>query len=149
MTENEIKLNLARHRIAAAALQWVGTPFFPHMGKRGIGADCVWFALGVYQDAGIIPPGIVLPKYSLDGGSHRRSSLVLDYMHTCPWLIREESPALGSIITFQFGRVPHHVGIMVDEVRFLHSVRSYGVIEGSLEDSTFKDKLTSSWRPKV
>jgi cell wall-associated NlpC family hydrolase len=140
--------NLARHRVAAEALLWKGTPFFPHMARRGVGADCVHFVLAVYKEAGVAPLETVLPKYTLDGGLHLARSLVLDWLATCPFVERETVPREGSVITFQFGRVPHHVGVVVDRGRFLHSVRGRGVVEGDLQDSTFRDKLTSSWKPK-
>lgn len=145
----QVAENLARHRVAAAALLWRGTPFFPKMAKRGEGADCVHFALAVYEEAGVAPYGTKLPAYTLDGGLHRARSIVLDWLASCPFVEKEEgSPREGSVITFQFGRVPHHVGIMVDRDRFLHAVRGYGVTEGNLRDSTFRDKLTSTWKPK-
>ena len=144
MTERE-----ARIAIATKAQEWIGTPFFPKMGRKGIGADCVHFVLGVFKEAGIAPPEMALPHYTLDGGLHRARSLVIDWLSECPCVLKEDAPSTGSVVTFQFGRVPHHVGIMIDSFRFLHSIRNYGVTESSIDDSTFKDKFTSSWKPNV
>jgi cell wall-associated NlpC family hydrolase len=149
MTEREIASNLARHRLADCAIQWRGTPFFPKMAKRGIGADCVHFVLAVYKEAEVAPLSATLPAYTLDGGLHRARSLVLEWLAACPYVAREETPRTGSVITFRYGRVPHHVGLMVDDHLFLHAVRGYGVTEGDLRDATFKDKLTSSWGPNL
>jgi cell wall-associated NlpC family hydrolase len=140
---------LTGQRVANEAERWLGTPFFPRMAKPGVGADCVQLALAVYKDAGVLPVTATLPSYNLDGGNHRRTSLVLEWLSTCPHLVPEDRPSVGSLLVYRLGRVEHHVGIMVDGRRLVHAVRGYGVIHGEVNDTLFRDGFAGSWGPAV
>lgn len=145
MTEYE-----ARERLAAVARSWIGTPFFPGQAVKGVGADCVQFALAVYKEAGIAPADMKLPAYDLGGGDHLVFSIVLTWLKTCPYVALEsDMPGMGSLITLRVGRVDHHVGIMVAKRKFVHAIRKYGVVEMDIADSTWAEKLKSSWRPVI
>jgi cell wall-associated NlpC family hydrolase len=145
---SDLGATLVRRVVATEATRWLGTPFFPRMAKLGVGADCVQLALAVYKEARVLPPVAELPKgYSLDGGNHRRTSLVLEWLASCPYLAPEGRPVIGSLVVYRLGRVPHHVGIVVDERRFIHAVRGYGVIHGDLRDTLFKEGYAGSWGP--
>jgi cell wall-associated NlpC family hydrolase len=140
-----------RQKIVKVARSWVGTPFFPHTAKKGVGADCVHFALEVYKEAGAVPQDTSLPEgYSLGGGDHLERSLVVSWLSSCKWVAPEDGwPQPGSVVTFQFGRVAHHVAIVTDGNLFVHAVRDYGVIELNLKDPTWTKRLRSSWKPRV
>lgn len=51
MTEME-----SRKAITDEALSWVGTPYHDWAGIKGVGVDCAFFPLRVYQEAGFIDP---------------------------------------------------------------------------------------------
>ncbi len=139
-----------RNDASKIAKQWLGTPFYPRMAKRGVGADCVHLALAVYKEAGIIPSHVTLPEYTLDQGDHLYVSLVVNWLSTSPYFEPEsEMPRAGSLITMKIGRVIHHVGIMVGDTQFVQAIRNYGVVQLDLRDSTWMKKLRSSWKPKV
>lgn len=135
--------------IAKVAKEWVGTPFFPYMAKKGVGADCVHLALAIYQEAGVVPAWESLPRYHLDGGEHLDKSIVIQWLESHPYMIWVESPEIGDLITLQYGRVIHHVGVMVGERMFVQCIRKYGVIESDLRDPTWSQRVQSVWRPKV
>jgi cell wall-associated NlpC family hydrolase len=137
-----------REQLSAIARTWLGTPFYPHMAKRGIGADCVQLVMAIYKEAGLIPEGETLPKYSLQGGEHLNESIVLKWLSTCGYVQPEQTPGPGSVITFRIGKVDHHVAIMISDTKFIHSARRFGVIEGDLRDPTFAKRLQTCWGPK-
>lgn len=148
MAAREVRIeSTIRSEISAVAKKWIGTPFFPHMAKRGIGADCVQLAAAVYQEAGVLPNEIELPKYHLSAGDHINSSVVIDWLLKSEWFQPEAAPETGSLITFQIGRVEHHVGVMTTANTFVHAVRRLGVVEGDLRDPAFARRLRSSWGP--
>ena len=137
-------------RVAEVARSWIGTPFYPHAAKKGVGADCVQLALEIYIEAGVLPAGTTLPKYSLDAGDHRDESMVIQWLSASPDFEPEsEHPTLGSLITLNVGRVVHHVGIMTGATLFVQSIRRYGVVERDLRDSTWSSRLRGSWKPKA
>jgi cell wall-associated NlpC family hydrolase len=144
-----VTLQTARELIASIALEWIGTPFFPHQAIKQVGADCVHLGLVVYQEAGIMPVETCLPTYNLAGGSHLKRSIVLKWLGDCPFVEPDDAPNLGDVITLQVGRVDHHVGIMVAENQFVHSIRTLGVIKSDLRDTTWKKRLRTFWKPKV
>lgn len=137
-----------RAKIAKEARSWIGTPFYPHTAKKGVGADCVHFVLAVYQAAGAAPAGIALPSYELGGGDHLRQSIVVSWLSQCPYVEPESGwPGLGSVVAFRFGKVEHHVGIVSGDGLFIHALRTYGVMEVSLRDPTWSKRMRGSWGP--
>lgn len=134
--------------VARIGRSWIGTPFYPHMAKKGIGADCVHLALEIYKEAGVLPKDLELPEYSLDGGAHLVDSLVVQ------WLARSDlfeivsrHPEQGELITLKVGKVVHHVGIMVSSSTFVQSIRNAGVVERDLRDPTWSNRLRGCWKP--
>lgn len=137
-------------RIIEEARSWIGTPFYPHVAIKGVGADCVTFALRVFQSAGAIPESQALPEYSLDGGSHLQESAVTNWLAATGYFHKvQTAPGIGDVITFKVGRVDHHVGIVVAKTKFVHCIRRYGVVESDLRDETWSSRLKSIWRPFI
>lgn len=134
--------------IPEIARSWLGTPFYPHQARKGIGTDCVHLALAIYKEAGVIPPEVALPRYRLDGGYHLQSSTVLNWIESAPYFERVQAPQPGDLITLEMGRVVHHVGVMVTESKFVQAIRRYGVVESDLNDSTWGERVRSVWRVK-
>lgn len=144
-------------KIAQIARTWLGTPFFPHMAQRGVGCDCVQLARAIYVEAGHAPDSVTFPPYSLDGGNHLNKSIVVSFLEecglfSCAWdhkidVAISPSSQPGDLLTFQIGRVPHHVGIAVGGGKFINSIRGYGVIECDITDATWGSRLRSVWRP--
>ena len=113
----------------------------------GAGVDCVHFALEVYREAGI-PITDTFGSYTLDGGSHRSSSHVIEWLneskHFKPWF---EPAEIGDLLAFKVGGVEHHVGVMVTSSTFVHAIKNHGVIESNTADSTWAKRLTAVYRP--
>lgn len=135
-------------RVIAEARSWLGTPFYPHMAQKKVGADCVHLALAIYKACKVLPADVELPDYSLGNSDHLDRSIVIHWLASSRWFAPHDGmPEPGMLITLKVGRVEHHVGISVGPGKFVHSVRNYGVIESDLRDSTWKDRLRSVWRP--
>lgn len=54
----------SRELIVKEALTWCRTPYHDHSGIKGVGVDCAYLPLKVYQAVGKIPLDFVVPKYS-------------------------------------------------------------------------------------
>lgn len=138
---------LERMIVADIAAKWIGTPFYPHMAKRGIGADCVHMALEIFKESGLIPKDTTLPSYRLDSGDHLDSSIVLKWLESSGLMEKVEDMQPGGLVVLKVGRVEHHVGVAISSFKFVQAIRRYGVIESDLRDSTWAQRIRSYWEP--
>lgn len=150
------------------ARSWLRTPFRDHCAMKGIGADCVGFAHGVYVAVGAIEP-IKFPTYALDEGSHsaqsklekviidsgmfaevwhRGSGGVVAAVSGRPSGAVDDLPPLmhGDLLGFHLGKSVHHCGILLGAPHFVHAIQNYGVIESMITDPTYRRVLVSVWR---
>ena len=135
-------------RVTKVARSWVGTPFYPHCCKKGVGVDCVHLALAVYKEAGVLPDDLELPHYTLDGGEHLHDSLVVQWLARSPlFVVSSEMPCEGELLVIRYARVEHHVGVMTEGTKFVQAVRHGGVVERDMRDSTWSSRLRGCWRP--
>jgi len=136
-------------RLIQVARRWLGTPFVPHACIPGAGVDCVQLVAAIYWETGAVD-GRQLPDYTMDGGEHRISSQVLEWLETSTRFVRlapGDPVQVGDIACFRMGRVPHHVGLILQPPIFIHAMRNYGVIESRLDDPTFAKRLMAVYRP--
>ncbi len=135
--------------LSEAAGRWLGTPFHPHAGLPQVGVDCVHLLAAVYKETGALD-GWEFPAYTMDGGDHRATSLVLEWLDRHARFERVpagETVQPGDLLCFRLGRVPHHVGLLIAGNRFIHAMRNYGVIESQLDDPTFAERFVAAYRP--
>ncbi|MEX0778832.1 MAG: NlpC/P60 family protein [Balneolales bacterium] len=115
-------------KLADSYHEWKGTPYIlGGAGKNGI--DCSAFVQIVMDDQF----GIELPRVTTDQiRSGRR--------------IRKGRAATGDLVFFQTGRRTLHVGIMIDQNRFMHASTSQGVTISSINQSYWSDKYIRARR---
>lgn len=141
-----------RAALVATASHWFGTPFHPHAAIQRGGVDCVWLAARIYIECGAIAE-FNPPPYTMDGGSHNELSQVLAWLNQSNRFLQvlESGVKLkleaGDLLCFRMGRVEHHVGVVLTESTFIHSVRVHGVTESHLNDSTWHKRLAAVYRP--
>jgi cell wall-associated NlpC family hydrolase len=90
------------------------------------------------------------PDYTMDGGEHRNSSQVIEWLEASGRFERlapGTEPQTGDLACFRMGRVPHHVGLVLLPPIFIHAMRNYGVIESRLDDPTYAKRLMAVYRP--
>ena len=136
-------------RLVQVARRWLGTPFIPHACIPGAGVDCVQLVGAIYWETGAIDDPR-FPDYTMDGGEHRISSQVLEWLEASTRFERLTPGAAvqtGDLACFRMGRVPHHVGLVLQPPLFIHAMRNYGVIESRLDDPTFAKRLMAVYRP--
>lgn len=101
-------------RIVEEALTWLDTPYKYAGAEKGVGTDCSGMVLRVYEDV----TGIKIP---------RNSALQAEFCDS----IDAGSIQFGDLAFFATGNDPNrisHVGIMIDNNRFIHSSTSKGVL---------------------
>lgn len=109
-----VKASPLQHDIADAAISWIGTPYAYAKSDKGVGTDCSGLVLKVYEEIA----GVKLP---------RNSAKQAEY---CQELMPDEVE-IGDLVFFATVSDPDkisHVGIMIDNVNFVHSSTKKGVV---------------------
>jgi cell wall-associated NlpC family hydrolase len=107
--------------------EWQGTPYrLGGQSKRGI--DCSGFVQLTYQSK----LGIPLPRTT-----EQQATLGLE--------IHQEQLHTGDLIFFKINRYTRHVGIYLDNNRFLHASKSSGVMISELDSAYWQ---SAYWKSK-
>ena len=127
--------------VVEAARGWIGTPYHDQASLRGVGADCLGLARGVWREV-VGPEPSPVPPYSRDWGEvGSREVLVagaLRWMEEVPL----EAAGAGHLLLFRMrsGAIAKHCGIISGPHHFIHSYDRLGVIE---------ERLTDAWRRRA
>lgn len=118
------KLKGTEKRIVEEALSWQGTPYKYAGFHKGKGTDCSGMVLSVYENVA----GIKLPRNSRKQAEFCKK-------------IGKGAVRPGDLVFFATGKDPaviSHVGIMVDDDRFVHASTKKGVIVSELSTPYYK-----------
>lgn len=113
-----------RRKIVEEALKWKGTPYAYARAERGVATDCSGLVMTVYEKVA----GIKLP---------RNSAQQRDFCNP----VRSRDVKMGDLVFFATGKDPDkvsHVGIMVDDVNFVHASASKGVVVSNATASYYQ-----------
>ena len=136
-----------RSAVAAEALSWLGTGYHHHGRIKHVGVDCLMLLAEVYERAGVVPhidPG----DYRTDWHLHRGEELYLAGLerYTRP----VQTPALGDIVLFKFGRCYSHSGIVVQaghDPTVVHAYLKLGVIPSRLSEAPLFGRPMRAFSP--
>lgn len=145
--------------LQVVAMSWVGTRFFAHGKLKGAGVDCVHLCAEIYRECGLWR-NYEFPRYTIDGGHHAGTSKIIEWVERSGRFHRDfcvgpdarlNSARVrpGDLLCFKIGRVEWHVGLQVDETKFIHCWQKTGVILSLLADSTYFSRITAFYRPLV
>ncbi len=102
-----------RKRIVDEAYTWIGTPYSYARAEKGIATDCSGMVFQIYDKIA----GIKLPRNSARQAEFCKS-------------IRKKDVTSGDLVFFATGSNKNrisHVGIMIDDNKFIHASSSKGV----------------------
>ena len=140
LKENFDYLPPIRQAIIKEALSWRFTPYSDHNGVKGVGCDCAYFPLRVFQAVGLIDKNYSIPYYSPQQWLNSKSQI--DKMHLrvedttyldivkslfCEISLTEALP--GDLMLTQVVASWTHGAIIIRWPRVMHSVVGYGVID--------------------
>lgn len=119
------------------ALTWIGTPFrnCADVKGRAGGIDCAMLAVRSLIHSGRLEPFDPRP-YSPHWFMHRSEEKLLGWIES-KLGPRIETPQLGDLVVWQFGRCFSHVGILINprEVMHAYAVAGCALISRLSEDS--------------
>lgn len=126
------------HKIACAALKWLGTPHVNGAKVKGRGVDCGMLLIAALEDSGTIKPGdIPVAPYSNEWHLHRSEEWFLRYVRK--YCRQVDSMQEGDFLLYQFGRCISHGGVYLGGGKIAHAVVGQGVILSSIDDVMFID----------
>lgn len=111
---SDFTLSKSDSKIVKEAAAWLGTPYGYGKAEKGKACDCSGMVMSVYEKV----TGIKLP---------RNSAQQQDFCKK----LKEKDVQVGDLCFFATGKDPDktsHVGIMVDEINFIHASTSKGVV---------------------
>ena len=118
------KVDEISNLIAEEALTWIGTPYAYGASTKGKATDCSGMVLVVYKQIA----NINMP---------RNSAKQADFCHD----LKENEVSVGDLVFFATGKDKNqisHVGIMLDNIRFVHASASKGVIVSDMSTPYYR-----------
>ena len=115
-----------RQRIVEEARSWLGTPYHHQAMVKGAGVDCAMILVAVYRAVGLIPAGFDPRPYPQDWHLHRDAERYLG--NITRFCCEVESPQVGGIAVWRFGRTFSHGGICIGGNQVIHSYIGRGVV---------------------
>jgi cell wall-associated NlpC family hydrolase len=125
-----------REQIVRAAELWLGTPYHHAARCYGAGVDCINLLCAVYETAGLTPH-IELPFYPADWMLHRGEEL---FMSGVGHLLHQvQTPRMGDIAIFRYGRCYSHGAIVTAWPGLIHAFAGLGVVRGDARNHPLLD----------
>lgn len=136
---------------------WAGTKFFPGTGRatKGVVADCVSFARGVYCNLGAMEHVDFPEGYKAFHGGIPMLRVLVDTIDSIPNLlcvwnsgVEVDPPDLapGDLLVGSSGRAHHHVAIYAGGRVLWHCIQHVGVTQGNSRDPMFAKHLIRVYR---
>ena len=120
--------------LLAAVNQWIGTPYrLGGLSKQAV--DCSGFTMNIYSQAF----NMSIPRTS-DGQYYKYGKSAVD----------DHARKEGDLVyfnTLRNGKPVSHVGIWLDEKRFVHASSSKGVIIANINDTYYRTRYVGANRP--
>ena len=110
--------------VIAEARTWLGTPYHSHGRVKGAGVDCATLLCEVFEAVGVVPhvdPGAYAPDWHL----HRNEEQYVGWLQRYGREV--ETPNVGDVIVWKFGRCFSHGAILCPDNMIIHSYLGQGV----------------------
>jgi cell wall-associated NlpC family hydrolase len=142
---NEERINA----LEAEAATWVGTPFAANSSAKGLGVSCHTLAGALYAAVGW--GDILIPQVAMSHARFGENSLADPFFKAMAerftQLPHDSEILPGDVLGFRIGRIVHHLGTALRNGRFIHSLEGLGTTVSTIEDATYRSRLTTIWRP--
>lgn len=107
-----------REAVLAEARSWLRCPYHHHAGLKGVGVDCAFLVLRVYEACGLVrgvDPGYYPADWFLHRGEERYLSQALAHAREV------KAPNPGDLALYRIGRLFAHGAIVVDWPLIIHA----------------------------
>jgi len=118
-----------RAKIIIEAFDWVGTPYHHQARVKKVGVDCAQLVAGIAENVFPRLKPINTEVYSVEWHMHNKEEKMCQIIESfnCKSIpVEERLP--GDILTFKFGRVQSHMGILINDGQFIHARLDIGKV---------------------
>ncbi|CAN5578258.1 hypothetical protein BH10PSE14_BH10PSE14_06840 [soil metagenome] len=132
---DSVKEATARAAFITEALDWVGTPFRDCADIKGPGGavDCAMLLTRCAVDTGLLAPFDPRP-YSPRWHLHRTEEKFITWLSGNFGAREVDSPRIGDIAVWHFGRCFSHGGILINTAEVVHAYYAAGMVLVSRRD---------------
>lgn len=131
----------SREAIVAEAYSWLRTPYHHLACVKGHGVDCAMLLVAVYREPlGPVPMDYDPRPYEPEWYLHQSDELYIAGMDK--FSHRVDTPGIGDISVYRFGRTASHGAIIVSDELMIHANRITGNVE-LVERFALADRLDS------
>ena len=130
-----------KREICDEARTWLGTKWQHQAMVKGVGVDCAMLVAGIAINCGLVDAKTLkkVPPYPRQWHLNQDFPLLEKIMTDFGCVKRETLEySVGDIVVFQFGRVPSHLGIVVEDNMMIHAY------QGSI-GKTVINSISSHW----
>jgi NlpC/P60 family putative phage cell wall peptidase len=109
-------------KIITEALTWLNTPYHHLARVKGVGVDCAQLVAGIADNIKLQEERINIDTYSVEWHLHSREERMCQIIESFGCIridLSDREP--GDILTFKFGRVNSHMGVMINNTQFIHA----------------------------
>lgn len=138
-----------RAAVVKEALTWHRTPYHHQASLKGVGVDCVFLLVRVFQTVGIVPADFNPGNYSREWYFHKSEEVYLGGVQTYarPLPLGTE-PLPGDVALYKVGKCVSHGAIIVDDELLIHANRKAREVEIALRRETeLLQHFHSYWTP--
>lgn len=100
----------------------------------------------IYKRAGLLPEALEIPNGPRDASRWSSSSLIADFMATCPHFEEVAEMQPGDLIGFHVGHALHHVSILLSDGRLCHVYGAHGVQIAPCIPGPWLSRIAKVWR---
>lgn len=113
-----------RQELCNEARTWEGTKWQHQAMVKGVGVDCAMLIAGIAINVGLVEKSLLkkVPSYPMQWHINQDFPL-LEKIMTDFGCVKKDDLEFepGDIVVFQFGRVPSHLGMVLDDKLMIHA----------------------------
>lgn len=114
-------------KIVTIASDWINTPYVHGARLKGVGVDCAQLIAAITEE--LFGERINTPVYSQEWHLHNREEMMCNLLEQFGLTrIAVEERKIGNILTFKYGRVNSHLGILVGDDEVIHARLDVGKV---------------------
>lgn len=132
-----------RESVLAEALTWLRTPYHHATGIKGVGVDCAYLLIRVFNNCGLLPDIDPRP-YPMDWHFHRGEERYLSWVEKYAAPVDDPQPA--DIALYQFGRCISHGAIVTEWPQIIHAQRDLGCVLDHGDQPALAKRFAGFWR---
>lgn len=125
--------------------KFIGIPFKPH-GRTKEGFDCIGLTIAVLKESGQLIPDVW--QYDTPDGAEAAANFLVELISieegTSKWKPCE--PSKDAVVLFKIAGLVRHIGVMINEVQFIHTMYNVDTCVESIDSPVWKKRIAGFYK---